>query len=55
MLVWCTEAVIVGAQETIEIEMERIVNLHIEKLPEDDYLATSDDVLRGREPLHYRV
>ena len=24
--------------------MERIVNLHIEKLPEGPYLATSDDV-----------
>jgi predicted RNase H-like HicB family nuclease len=24
--------------------MERIVNLHIEKLPEGVYLATSDDV-----------
>ena len=24
--------------------MERIIRLHIEKLPEGDYLATSDDV-----------
>jgi predicted RNase H-like HicB family nuclease len=24
--------------------MERIINLHIEKLPEGDYLATSDDI-----------
>jgi predicted RNase H-like HicB family nuclease len=27
-----------------EINMEQIVNLHIEKLPEGVYLATSDDV-----------
>ncbi len=27
-----------------EESMERIVNLHIEKLPEEVYLATSDDV-----------
>ena len=26
--------------------MERVVNLHIEKLPEGVYLATSDDVQR---------
>ena len=26
------------------IEMERIVNIHIEKLPEGFYLATSDDI-----------
>ena len=24
--------------------MEKIVNIHIEKLPEDYYLATSDDI-----------
>ncbi len=28
--------------------MEHIVNLHIEKLPEGVYLATSDDVAQGR-------
>jgi predicted RNase H-like HicB family nuclease len=27
-----------------ENEMERIINIHIEKLPEEVYLATSDDV-----------
>lgn len=27
-----------------EVYMERIVNIHIEKLPEGVYLATSDDV-----------
>lgn len=26
------------------VNMERIINLHIEKLPEGPYLATSDDV-----------
>ncbi len=34
--------------------MERIINLHIEKLPEGVYLATSDDiqglVVQGRAP-----
>jgi len=27
-----------------EIKMEKIINLHIEKLPEGFYLATSDDI-----------
>src|SRR5579871_2402381 len=40
--VWYTEVVTVDVHETIE--MEHIVNLHIEKLPEGVYLATSDEV-----------
>ena len=28
----------------LEVKMERIINIHIEKLPEGVYLATSDDV-----------
>lgn len=28
----------------MKVNMERIVNLHIEKLPEGAYLATSDDI-----------
>jgi len=28
----------------VKVNMERIVNLHIEKLPEGAYLATSDDI-----------
>ena len=28
----------------MELHMERIVNLHIEKLPEGVYLASSDDI-----------
>ena len=39
--------------------MERIVNLHIEKLPEGVYLATSDDVqgliAQGLPPLRAAV
>ena len=28
----------------MEVKMERVINIHIEKLPEGVYLATSDDV-----------
>jgi predicted RNase H-like HicB family nuclease len=28
----------------LEVKMERVINIHIEKLPEGVYLGTSDDV-----------